>query len=306
MLDISTQFHESCKFRWKIPHLIEILQLIWWQWGRFFDKLSGKWGLVFSPSAVSTVWPCQQQSANWVLMITLDTGHILLAATGDDAGKLNTSTVLPLRAFILRALCAWSPPPATVVTPTGESARDIIVFQWVVAIASWPLVHCLNKAHSCFKQRMTSKSPRAWIELKKLTVENRHWHWYPCLLVHWCCHSLFIENSSKQNFNISRKLPNCWANSGLEQATKLILHIATYFQRNNYPGLTVGMYSIGEKFCSDLTAENSENSGSLTPPPFYCLIRLHSMAAANSLFSLSTALQTGTGSQWLFWIHYCC
>ena len=30
---------------------------------------------------------CQQQSANWVGMSTLDTGHILLAATGDDAGK---------------------------------------------------------------------------------------------------------------------------------------------------------------------------------------------------------------------------
>ena len=73
---------------------------------------------------------CQQQSANWVGMITRDTSCLQppVMMLANISHQHSTITVLPLLVAILRAYCAWSPPPATVVTPTGESARNKKVF----------------------------------------------------------------------------------------------------------------------------------------------------------------------------------
>ena len=150
----------------------------------------------------------------------------------------------------------------------------------------------LEKAHSSLKQRMTSKSPWAYIEfIKEVDCgENRHWHWYPCC---WCTDAAtrYLLKIVQSRILIFQE--NCQIVEPTPNKTNTA-HCNLYFLQNNCPGLRVGMYrSLCVSSSSDLTAENWENSGSLTPPPFYRLIRLHSMAAANSLFSLSTALQAG-------------
>ena len=79
--------------------------------------------LYFPPVQCPRCPLCQQQSANWVRMITRHGTHLACSHRWWCWQTFLTQHSTSSVAFILRAHCAWSPPPATVVTVTGESVQ---------------------------------------------------------------------------------------------------------------------------------------------------------------------------------------